>query len=121
MDYLSGNQHHKYAGSTISSETLSGSCDSRTNRIRTIRLVRPNHWNVPPPTYNCRHGPSLGFSLRGGREHGTGFFVSNIEPGSEAQRQGLRVSSIFNRLKFSNVLFYYYIILICVIYKLMFE
>jgi hypothetical protein len=33
----------------------------------------------------------LGFSVRGGREHGTGFFVSHVEPASEAQRQGLRV------------------------------
>lgn len=96
MEYLTTQHQHKYASSVISSETLSGISDSRNNRIRTVRLVRPNHWNVPPPTYNCRHGPSLGFSLRGGREHGTGFFVSNIEPGSEAQRQGLRVKTVIN-------------------------
>lgn len=82
----------QYAASTMSSETLSGSCSSRTNRIRTVRLVRPsNASNFPPPSLTCRHGPSLGFSVRGGREHGTGFFVSHVEPASEAQRQGLMV------------------------------
>ncbi|XP_008192662.2 harmonin isoform X1 [Tribolium castaneum] len=86
MDYGS-----QYASSTMSSETLSGSCGSRTNRIRTVRLVRPTHGTLPPPSLTCRHGPSLGFSVRGGREHGTGFFVSHVEPASEAHRQGLRV------------------------------
>lgn len=31
---------------------------------------------------------NLGFSIRGGIEHGLGHFVSNVEPGSEADRQG---------------------------------
>ncbi|KAK9870956.1 hypothetical protein WA026_009918 [Henosepilachna vigintioctopunctata] len=82
---------HQYAASTMSLETSSGSCGSRASRIRTIRLVRPSHGTLPPPSFTCRHGPSLGFSLRGGREHGTGFFVSYVEPASEAHRQGLRV------------------------------
>ncbi|XP_068906640.1 harmonin isoform X3 [Tenebrio molitor] len=86
MDYGS-----QYASSTMSSETLSGSCGSRTNRIRTVRLVRPTHGTLPPPSLTYRHGPTLGFSVRGGREHGTGFFVSHVEPASEALRQGLRV------------------------------
>ncbi|XP_072159723.1 uncharacterized protein [Bemisia tabaci] len=43
-----------------------------------------------------RHGfgaaqPSLGFSIRGGHEHGTGFFISAVENGSEAHSQGLKV------------------------------
>jgi C-terminal processing protease CtpA/Prc len=33
---------------------------------------------------------SLGFSIRGGIEHGLGHFVSSVEPDSEAHRQGLR-------------------------------
>ncbi|XP_060531155.1 harmonin isoform X2 [Cylas formicarius] len=91
VDYATVNtQQHKYACSTMSSETLSGSCGSRNNRIRTVRLVRPSHGPLPPPTSNCRHGPSLGFSIRGGREHGTGFFVSHVDVGSEAYSQGLR-------------------------------
>ncbi|XP_050307844.1 harmonin isoform X2 [Anthonomus grandis grandis] len=86
-----GFQQHKYACSTMSAETISESCGSRNNRIRTIRLVRPSHGPLPPPGVNYRHGPSLGFSIRGGREHGTGIFVSYVEVGSEASLQGLRV------------------------------
>ena len=32
----------------------------------------------------------LGFSIRGGIEHGLGHFVSSVEPDSEAFRSGLR-------------------------------
>ena len=46
--------------------------------VRYVRLVR-------------RQGASFGFHLRGGREHGTGFFISHVEPDSEAYEQGLRV------------------------------
>ncbi|XP_047499898.1 flocculation protein FLO11-like isoform X1 [Penaeus chinensis] len=46
-------------------------------RVRFVRLIR-------------RPGESYGFSLRGGREHGTGFFISHVEVGSEAYMQGLR-------------------------------
>ncbi|XP_019876324.2 harmonin isoform X2 [Aethina tumida] len=88
----------KYASSTMSSETISESCGSRNNRIRTVRLVRPVNGTLPPPNLTCKHGPNLGFSLRGGREHGTGFFVSNVEPGSEAHRQGLRVGDQIVRI-----------------------
>lgn len=91
-DYYSASQ---FTGSTMSSETLSGSLSSRSSRVRTVRLVRPIHGTLPPPGLTFRHGPSLGFSIRGGREHGTGFFVSHVETGSEAHRQGLRVSGPF--------------------------
>lgn len=50
------------------------------SRVKVVKLVR-------------RHGESYGFSLRGGREHGTGFFISHVEQGSEAFHQGLRVST----------------------------
>lgn len=84
--------------SAMSSDTMSGSVVSSTrqsNRVRTVRLVRPNISALPPPGLSgCRHGPNLGFSIRGGREHGTGFFVTHIELGSEAHRQGLRVSKV---------------------------
>ncbi|KAK7933052.1 hypothetical protein WMY93_003948 [Mugilogobius chulae] len=33
----------------------------------------------------------LGFSIRGGAEHGVGIYVSLVEPGSFAEREGLRV------------------------------
>nr|XP_023011707.1 harmonin isoform X1 [Leptinotarsa decemlineata]XP_023011708.1 harmonin isoform X1 [Leptinotarsa decemlineata] len=89
---------HKYAYSTVSSETLSGSCGSRNNRIRTIRLKRRNSGNSPLSTINGRHAPALGFSLRGGHEHGTGFFISHVEPGSEAHAQGLKVGDQIIRI-----------------------
>ncbi|XP_042220719.1 flocculation protein FLO11-like isoform X2 [Homarus americanus] len=56
-----------------SSATASGG----GGRIKVVRLIR-------------RNGESYGFSLRGGREHGTGFFISHVESGSEAFLQGLR-------------------------------
>lgn len=93
-----GVQQHKYACSTMSSETISESCGSRNNRIRTVRLVRPAHGPLPPPGLNYRHGPSLGFSIRGGREHGTGIFVSYVDIGSEAHSQGLRVGDQIIRI-----------------------
>lgn len=50
--------------------------------------------------------PGFGFSLRGGLEYGAGFYVSDVEPGSEAQRMGLRVrtiqSIIHKLIKFIN-------------------
>lgn len=33
----------------------------------------------------------LGFSIRGGSEHGVGIYVSLVEPGSMAEKEGLRV------------------------------
>ena len=35
-------------------------------------------------------GQSLGFSIRGGRENGSGIFVSQVDEGSSAAQQGLR-------------------------------
>lgn len=56
-------------------------------RVRTVRLSRPqtfgHHFNGT--------GSNFGFSIRGGLEYGTGFFISAIEKDSEADRQGLRV------------------------------
>lgn len=90
MDFPIPQLQSKYASSTMSSGTLSGSCGSRKNRVRTIRLMKQRNNSSQP--YSCsRHGTHLGFSIRGGHEHGTGFFVSNIEAGSEAHGQGLKV------------------------------
>jgi len=47
--------------------------------IRTIRLRR----NGTSP---------LGFAIRGGWEHGTGIFVSEVYSESEAEKEGLKVS-----------------------------
>ncbi|XP_076316669.1 uncharacterized protein LOC143228988 isoform X10 [Tachypleus tridentatus] len=48
------------------------------NHIRMVQLRR-------------RGNASFGFSIRGGLEHGTGIFVSEVQAGSEAFRKGLRV------------------------------
>lgn len=84
-----------YAAST--SSTTSGSRSRGTNpgtdgsvaprigtgerRVRVVRLLRSR-----------RPAPAFGFSLRGGREHATGFFISKVELNSEAHHQGLKVS-----------------------------
>uniref|UniRef100_A0A3P8QCZ4 PDZ domain-containing protein n=1 Tax=Astatotilapia calliptera TaxID=8154 RepID=A0A3P8QCZ4_ASTCA len=48
----------------------------------------------------------LGFSVRGGSEHGVGIYVSLVEPGSSAEREGLRVGDQIvaaNDILFDNV------------------
>lgn len=95
MEYPLGHHQHKYACSTMSSETLSGSCGSRNNRIRTIRLVKRPNGNL---TLGGKNLPTLGFSIRGGHEHGTGIFVSHVENGSEAHAQGLKVGDQIIRI-----------------------
>nr|CAH7754677.1 unnamed protein product [Callosobruchus chinensis] len=88
----------KYSCSAVSSETLSGSCGSRNNRVRTVRLVRRHVGAGGTLSRAHHHQPPLGFSIRGGHEHGTGVFVSHVEPGSEADQQGLRVGDQIIRI-----------------------
>ncbi|XP_058445258.1 midnolin homolog [Malaya genurostris] len=73
------------------------------HRVRIIRLTRPQNFD----RHHHLHGPgtgagagggnagggggNFGFSIRGGLEYGTGFFVSAVEKDSEADRQGLKV------------------------------
>ncbi|RWS12851.1 pdzk7-like protein [Dinothrombium tinctorium] len=57
--------------------SVNGNTDTANDTTRVIKL--------------CRNGSTqLGFSIRGGFEHGTGVFVSDVHPGSEAEREGLR-------------------------------
>lgn len=89
------NAVNHYASSSDSggsaSASVSASGSGRSGSVRAVTLCRR-----PGP-----RAPCLGFSLRGGREHGTGFFVSAVERGSEAYHQGLmvreRVRSLINR------------------------
>ncbi|XP_067012697.2 protein scribble homolog [Anabrus simplex] len=60
------------------------------HKVRTVHLIRRHSAN--------RGRAGFGFSVRGGREHGTGFFVSHVEPGSEAQTQGLRTGDQIVRI-----------------------
>ncbi|XP_077560262.1 uncharacterized protein LOC144175084 isoform X2 [Haemaphysalis longicornis] len=55
------------------------------NKIRMVQLKR-------------RGAAPLGFSIRGGREHGTGVFVSQVSGGSEAHHKGLRVGDQIIRI-----------------------
>ncbi|XP_052889129.1 uncharacterized protein LOC128297514 [Anopheles moucheti] len=75
--------------STLHKSLGEGADAGQQGRVRTVRLVRPHHG------YNHRNlpitGSNFGFSIRGGLEYGTGFFVSAIERDSEADRQGLKV------------------------------
>ncbi|CAB1422581.1 unnamed protein product [Pleuronectes platessa] len=53
-----------------------------------------------------RSHEGLGFSIRGGSEHGVGIYVSLVEPGSSAEREGLRIGDqivTVNDMMFSNV------------------
>ncbi|XP_062539214.1 uncharacterized protein LOC134207529 [Armigeres subalbatus] len=64
-----------------------GSIDGSCQGVRLVRLTRPQ-------SYSHGHfngGGNFGFSIRGGLEYGTGFFVSALEKDSEADRQGLQV------------------------------
>ncbi|CAK1578314.1 unnamed protein product [Parnassius mnemosyne] len=73
-----------YSASTTSTTTSGSRGDtaagSSERRVRVVRLLRPR-----------RAAPAFGFSLRGGREHTTGFFVSKVDLNSEAHLQGLKV------------------------------
>ncbi|XP_042892793.1 nucleolar protein dao-5-like isoform X10 [Penaeus japonicus] len=68
---------HGHALATHAPSISSAASTMGGGRVRFVRLIR-------------RPGESYGFSLRGGREHGTGFFISHVEIGSEAYMQGLR-------------------------------
>lgn len=71
----------QYAASTSDSGgDMSDSQGGSRHRVRTVTLNRR------------RLCSTFGFSLRGGREHGTGFFISAVEIPSEAHNQGLLVS-----------------------------
>ncbi|XP_055840995.1 putative uncharacterized protein DDB_G0277255 [Episyrphus balteatus] len=77
--------------STTASDVISSSTRSAivsNPRIRVIRLVRPNSRRIlVTPDNNV----TFGFAIRGGKEFGTGFFVSRVEKSSEADIKGLRV------------------------------
>ncbi|RZF32190.1 hypothetical protein LSTR_LSTR004053 [Laodelphax striatellus] len=81
----------QYAASS-SSDSGGGasSGDSQTgggrHRVRTVCLSRR------------RLATTLGFSVRGGREHGTGFFVSSVDIGSEAHARGLQAGDQIIRI-----------------------
>ncbi|KAJ4941536.1 hypothetical protein JOQ06_011415, partial [Pogonophryne albipinna] len=54
-------------------------CEGPFGEVRKVLLTR------------TRSHEGLGFSIRGGSEHGVGIYVSLVEPGSSADREGLRI------------------------------
>lgn len=53
--------------------------ESSYSRVRSVKLRRPSE------------DSPFGFSVRGGHEHGTGIFVSWVDPRSQPFKNGLRV------------------------------
>ena len=60
-----------------------------STRIRIVRLLRPHTRRILVTPGGIA---SYGFSVRGGKEFSTGFFVSSVDRNSEAEQKGLRVS-----------------------------
>ncbi|XP_017479601.1 PREDICTED: uncharacterized protein LOC108369112 [Rhagoletis zephyria] len=66
-----------------------------STRLRILRLIRPHARRilVTPDT-----SPSFGFAVRGGKEFGTGFFISSVERNSEAELKGMRIGDQILRI-----------------------
>ncbi|PNF22296.1 hypothetical protein B7P43_G02935, partial [Cryptotermes secundus] len=89
MEYCSLIPNYSAPSSVCTSDSSGGgNGQGRTRIILLHRRLTGNH-----------HGPpNFGFSVRGGREHGTGFFVSAVEQGSEAHCQGLKIGDQIMRI-----------------------
>uniref|UniRef100_A0A1A9WAY3 PDZ domain-containing protein n=1 Tax=Glossina brevipalpis TaxID=37001 RepID=A0A1A9WAY3_9MUSC len=73
---------------TLTTSASSWCAFSVSSRIRMVRLIRPHMRRilvVPGTT------PTFGFTVRGGKEFGTGFFVSSVDRNSEAEQKGLKI------------------------------
>ncbi|XP_070690471.1 whirlin [Pempheris klunzingeri] len=67
------------AAAEISARRTPPFFDGPFGEVRQVTLTR------------SRSHEGLGFSIRGGSEHGVGIYVSLVEPGSSAEREGLRI------------------------------
>ncbi|SPP77762.1 uncharacterized protein LOC117580620 [Drosophila guanche] len=82
---------------TLTTTAASSWCAIPTSsRLRVLRLVRPHQRRLL--VGGPERASTYGFAVRGGREHGTGFFVSHVEHGGEAQLKGLRIGDQILRL-----------------------
>lgn len=87
------------ASVTSSSSSRSSNETSEKQGLRTIHLRREcgiyleSNGKCGNKLFPIVKPNSFGFSFRGGKEFGTGFFVSAVEKDSEAQYKGLKVSS----------------------------
>ncbi|XP_030381019.1 uncharacterized protein LOC115628900 [Scaptodrosophila lebanonensis] len=67
-----------------------------SSRLRVLRLVRPHQRRLL--VVPGERSATFGFAVRGGKEYGTGFFVSHVEHGGEAQLKGLRIGDQILRI-----------------------
>ncbi len=63
--------------------------ETTTTSTRTSAVPAPSHEVVRIITLQRPSGTSLGFSIRGGREHDLGIYVSHVDSLSLAERSGL--------------------------------
>ncbi|XP_059398515.1 whirlin-like isoform X2 [Carassius carassius] len=90
-----------FSASSASQAAMRGSPDNiSTNSDGTATLIPLLGRNfLPEPPGDIRQvtlkrhksNEGLGFSIRGGSEHGVGIYVSLVEPGSLAEKEGLRI------------------------------
>lgn len=91
---LSPQQPPELQGSLRGSPDSGSSCSDGT--VPLVPLLGKNFIHEPPGEVRHvsmkRHksNEGLGFSIRGGSEHGVGIYVSLVEPGSLAEKEGLR-------------------------------
>lgn len=90
-----GPSHGSMRASPVFSTTAEGTAPAlmleAPDEIRQVTLKR------------SKSHEGLGFSIRGGSEHGVGIYVSLVEPGSSAEREGLRVGDQI--MKVNNMVF----------------
>uniref|UniRef100_A0A3P8T2Z4 PDZ domain-containing protein n=1 Tax=Amphiprion percula TaxID=161767 RepID=A0A3P8T2Z4_AMPPE len=82
------------AGAELSTPVAPQFCEGPYRDVHKVTLTR------------SRSHEGLGFSIRGGSEHGVGIYVSLVEPGSSAEREGLKVGDQIvtaNDLMFDSV------------------
>lgn len=72
------------SGSASTSSSGTGTGTGSGGRVAVVGVTRSVRLRK-------RGNSGFGFSLRGGREHAAGFYVSEVQPGGEAHRNGLRV------------------------------
>uniref|UniRef100_A0A9J7Y5U2 Whirlin b n=1 Tax=Cyprinus carpio carpio TaxID=630221 RepID=A0A9J7Y5U2_CYPCA len=90
-----GPSHGSVRAAPVFSTTAEGTApelmQEAPNEIRQVTLKR------------SKSHEGLGFSIRGGSEHGVGIYVSLVEPGSSAEREGLKVGDQI--MKVNNMVF----------------
>ncbi|XP_068576932.1 whirlin isoform X2 [Cebidichthys violaceus] len=102
----------KYVSSIHEQHLTSGCPDGFSATAETSPSMAPSFLEGPfrevrkVTLTRSRSHEGLGFSIRGGSEHGVGIYVSLVEPGSSAEREGLWVGDqivTVNDIMFDNV------------------